>query len=187
MKRAILSITVVSLVLLSSIGCRSMTGQSLGTNVDNTTTTATVKARLTADQLQNLTWVDVDTSAGTVYLTGTATTEAQKQRAGEIARSVNGVQRVVNNIQVRPSATAAGQPQPRGQTEAASASPAMGTAAAGTPMSMTGEVVRVDRGEGQVTLRTSDGGEQELRLPPSAIGNIQPGDRVRVEIMTSPR
>jgi hyperosmotically inducible protein len=183
MKRAILQITVVSLVLLSSIGCRSMTGQSLGTNVDNKTITATVKTRLVADQLQNLTWVDVDTSAGTVYLTGTATTEAQKQRATELARGVKGVQRVVNNIEVRPSAAAASQ-QPQ-RSQATSASPAMG-AAAGSPMTLTGEVVRVDRTDGQIVLRTG-AGEQTLRLSPGAVGHLQPGDRVRVEIVTDPR
>jgi hypothetical protein len=158
-----------------------MTGQSLGTNVDNQTTTATVKARLTADQLQNLTWVDVDTSAGTVYLTGTATTEAQKQRATEIARTVDGVQRVVNNIVVRPDGATAGTGT-KGAT-GASASPATGAAG---PMSMTGEVIRVDRDQGQVVLRTGEG-EQMLRLPPASLAGIRQGDRVRVEIVTNPR
>jgi hypothetical protein len=163
-----------------------MTGQSLGTNVDNTTTTAEVKARLTADQLQNLTWVDVDTSAGTVYLSGTATTEAQKQRAAEIARSVSGVQRVVNNIEVRPGGTTAadtrGAPTAAHSPGAASASPMMGAKS----MSMTGEVIGVDRAQGQVVLRT-DQGEQMLRLPSASLSNIEQGDRVRIEIVTTPR
>jgi hypothetical protein len=186
MKRTFVHMTIVSVVLLASVGCRSMTGQSLGTNVDNKTTTATVKTRLAADQLQNLTWVDVDTSAGTVYLTGTATTDAQKQRAGEIARGVQGVQRVVNNIQVRPGGTAGAQPASGQPAASGSASPATGAAAAGRPLTMTGEVVEVDRGDGQVKLRTAEG-EQMLRLPAGALGSLQPGDRVRVEIVPSPR
>jgi hypothetical protein len=133
-----------------------MTGQSLGTNIDNQTTTANVKARLAADQLQNLTWVDVDTSAGTVYLSGTATTEAQKMRASEIAREVHGVQRVVNNIQVRSSAAAETRPGSgqAGTTAAASASPL--TASTSGSRTMVGEVVNVDHSTGQLRLRTSE-------------------------------
>jgi hyperosmotically inducible protein len=174
MNRPMVHITLVSLLLLAAVGCRSMTGQSLGTNIDNKTTTATVKARLAADQLQNLTWVDVDTSAGTVYLTGTASSEAQKRRAEEVARSVGGVREVVNNIQVRPGVA----------TGAASASPAT-TSAPGRQL-MTGQVTRIDHGSGQVTLQTGQG-DLLLQLPPGAVAGVQQGDRVTVELGVQPR
>jgi hypothetical protein len=164
-------LTIVSMMLLAAAGCRSMTGQSLGTNVDNATITATVKTKLAADQLHNLTWVDVDTSDGTVYLSGTATTEAQKARATDIARSVGGVKQVVNNIQVKP-ATA---------SNAASASPG----AFQGRHTMTGQVTGVDHGNGHLTLRT-DEGDLRLHFPPSALTNVKPGDQVSVELGLRP-
>lgn len=184
MKRTIVQMMITSMVLLLlAVGCRSTTGQSLGTNIDNKTTTATVKARLTADQLQNLTWVDVDTNDGTVFLSGTAATETQKIRAAEIARNVSGVRRVVNNIQVRSSAAA----EARSATGQAGAT--AGTAAASpatTSMSgqnaMVGEVVSVDHGSGRLMLRTGEG-EMMLHFPPAAVAGVQQGDRVRVELV----
>jgi hypothetical protein len=164
-------LALVSVMLLTAVGCRSMTGQSLGTNVDNATTTATVKARLAADQLQNLTWVDVDTSDGTVYLSGTAATEAQKTRATQIARGADGVKKVVNNIQVSRATSSA----------AAAASPG-GFQGQHT---MTGEVTRVDHGNGHLTLRTNEG-DLMLHFPPSALTNVKPGDRVSVELGLRP-
>jgi hypothetical protein len=184
MKRTMVQMAITSMVvLLLAVGCRSMTGQSLGTNIDNQTTTVNVKARLTADQLQNLTWVDVDADNGVVYLTGTATTEAQKARATEIARDVDGVRRVVNNIQVRPTAAAETRPTSgqAGTTAAAeSASPV--TASTAGPGAMMGEVVNVDHSTGRLTLRTREG-DMMLHFPPAAVAGVQQGDRVRVELV----
>jgi hypothetical protein len=183
MKRTMVHMTITSMVLLLlAVGCRSMTGQSLGTNVDNQTTTASVKARLIADQLQNLTWVDVDTNAGTVYLSGTAATEAQKTRAAEIARDVDGVRGVVNNIQVRSSAAPGSRPTDgqAGTTAAVSASPT--TASTSGSGTMVGEVVNVDHGTGRLTLRTGEG-DMMLHFPPAAVAGVQHGDRVRVELV----
>lgn len=184
MKRTMVQMTITSMVLLLlAVGCRSMTGQSLGTNVDNQTTTANVKARLGAERLQNLTWVDVDTNAGTVFLSGTAATEAQKRRAGEVAREVQGVQRVVNNIRVQPSPTVAGQPTGASAGSAA-ASPATGAMAG--PNTIMGEVVNVDHQTGELVLRTSEG-EMQLRFPPASVAGVQQGDRVGVELVQSGR
>jgi osmotically-inducible protein OsmY len=52
------------------------------------------------DKAANLTRVDVDTNNGVVYLNGTVDSSAQKGRAEELARRVNGVAKVVNNLQV---------------------------------------------------------------------------------------
>ena len=174
-------ILVVGLVLMA--GCRSMTGQSLGTNIDNKTTTATVKAQLAAERLQNLGWVDVDTSGGTVYLSGTASTETQKQRAEEIARNVDGVKKVVNNIQVKP------QPATASSSQASpSASTVSPSASASDPMrryTATGEVVQVDRARGHLTLQ-SNTGRVMLHVPESTLQDINVGDRVAVEVGIRP-
>jgi hyperosmotically inducible protein len=51
--------------------------------------------------MSNFTRVDVDTERGVVNLSGVVQTAEQKARAAEIARQVNGVKRVNNNLQVQ--------------------------------------------------------------------------------------
>jgi len=154
-------------------GCRTMTGRSAGELMDNAATTASVKAKLTADRLANLTWVDVDANNGVVYLTGNAATAAQKQRATEIAMRANGVKQVVNNIVVNPAgkSRAATSDQP---SSSPSASPASAP--------MTAEVVSVDHASGDVSLRMTDGRDLQLRLPPESLANVRAGDRVSVTV-----
>jgi len=167
---------MIMAALVLSTGCRTMTGQSLGTNIDNKSTTAAVKSRLAAEQLQNLGWVDVDTNAGTVYLSGTASSEQQKRRAEDIAGSVDGVKQVVNNIEVRPTVSTGTDVPPATGT---SASPV--TSDGTRRYTTSGEVLSVNRDSGQLTLRSNDG-PIVLSVPESALDGIRVGDRVDVEI-----
>ncbi len=82
-------------------GCQALTGETMGENIDDTTITTTVKAKLAGDKGSTLTRVSVDTDRGVVQLSGVVQSAADKSRAGEIARSVSGVRRVVNNLQVQ--------------------------------------------------------------------------------------
>ena len=82
-------------------GCQSMTGRTAGQNVDDSTTTAAVKARLAQGQVSSLTRIDVDTNGGVVALNGTVESADQRAKAEQIARDVNGVKRVVNNLQIQ--------------------------------------------------------------------------------------
>lgn len=91
---------LVFLVVLS--GCRALTGSTLGQNIDDTTITTEIKAKLAAEKASTLTRVHVETQQGTVYLTGVVPTEALKERAGEVARKIPGVREVVNNVKVQP-------------------------------------------------------------------------------------
>jgi hyperosmotically inducible periplasmic protein len=102
MARTFRGIVVAVAALMLSVGCQSMTGKTAGTNVDDTTVTASVKAKLVADKPTNLTRVDVDTNHGTVYLNGSVETAEQKARAEQLAWQANGVKSVVNNLQVVP-------------------------------------------------------------------------------------
>jgi hyperosmotically inducible protein len=88
-------------LLLSINGCTSMTGQSAGQNVDDATISASVKSKLVADRVANLTRVDVDTTNRVVALNGVVESAEQKRRAEELARQVDGVRRVDNNLQVQ--------------------------------------------------------------------------------------
>ncbi len=83
-------------------GCETLTGQTLGENIDDTNLTAYVKTSLAGDKMVNLTRISVQTTNGIVHLTGVVGSDAEKARAEEIARGVSGVKGVVNNIQVRP-------------------------------------------------------------------------------------
>jgi hyperosmotically inducible protein len=91
------------LVMLVAVtaGCSAMTGKSAGTNVDDATITASVKSKLAAEKVATLTKVDVDTNKGTVYLTGNVENAAIKARATEVARQVDGVREVVNNLKLQ--------------------------------------------------------------------------------------
>ena len=96
------AVVIVIAVLALAVGCQSLTGKTLSTNVDDTGITASVKAKLVADRPTNLTRVDVDTSQGTVYLNGSVERAEQKARAEQLAWQASGVKSVVNNLQVVP-------------------------------------------------------------------------------------
>ena len=63
--------------------------------------TAAVKTRLAGTSPATLLKVDVDTNEGVVQLNGTVDNERTKQRASDLARQVDGVRRVVNNLKVQ--------------------------------------------------------------------------------------
>jgi hyperosmotically inducible periplasmic protein len=93
---------VASVLLIALlVGCQAMTGKTAGQNVDDATITASVKSTLVADKVANLTRVDVDTNRGVVSLNGIVESNDQKARAEQLARRVDGVKNVVNNLQVQ--------------------------------------------------------------------------------------
>jgi hyperosmotically inducible periplasmic protein len=93
------SILLAALLVVS--GCTSMTGQTAGQYIDDTTITTEVKAKLTAEKAANLTRIDVDTSNQVVTLNGIVESADQKARAEQLARQVGGVKSVKNNIQIQ--------------------------------------------------------------------------------------
>jgi osmotically-inducible protein OsmY len=88
-----------AIIALASMlaACQAMTGRTAGQNVDDSTLTASVKSQLGAS---NLLRIDVDTNGGVVSLNGTVETPEEKARAEQLARRVDGVKKVVNNLQV---------------------------------------------------------------------------------------
>jgi osmotically-inducible protein OsmY len=59
-----------------------------------------VKARLVAETDANLTRLAVVSSNGVVYLNGKVESADQRARAGTVAKSVRGVRRIVNTLEV---------------------------------------------------------------------------------------
>jgi len=99
--RSLKKLVVAMLTILSLAGSQAMTGKTAGQNVDDATLTSSVKTKLAADKLSSLTRVDVDTNNGTVSLNGVVESSDQKARAQELASQVNGVNKVINNLQVQ--------------------------------------------------------------------------------------
>jgi len=99
MVRNIRTVLAVLLLAFQLSGCTSMTGESLGQNVDDTTITTSVKSKLAVDKANSLSRIGVETVKGTVYLTGVVENAATKDRAATVAREVGGVKNVVNNLQ----------------------------------------------------------------------------------------
>jgi hyperosmotically inducible protein len=93
------TVVVLFVVLALGAGCRSTTGETLGTNLNDTQITSAVKTKLAADQMASLSRVSVTTVRGNVSLTGIVPTVEDRARAEDIARRVNGVTQVTNNLQ----------------------------------------------------------------------------------------
>lgn len=96
-------------LVVALTGCATLTGRTAGRNIDDAAITAAVKTKLASDKAATLTAVDVDTVNGTVYLNGTVPDAAARQRAAALARQVDGVVAVENNLQTK-STTAGDQP-----------------------------------------------------------------------------
>jgi len=63
--------------------------------------TASVKTKLATEKAATLLKVNVDTNQGVVQLNGSVDSERTKLRASELARQVDGVRKVVNNLKVQ--------------------------------------------------------------------------------------
>lgn len=87
--------------MLLLTGCQALTGETLGENIDDTTITTTVKAKLAAEKGTTLTRIQVDTNRSVVQLSGVVESAADRTKAEQVARGVGGVKGVVNNLQVQ--------------------------------------------------------------------------------------
>jgi hyperosmotically inducible periplasmic protein len=99
---------LVALLLLVPlvVGCQTMTGRSAGGYVDDTTIDAKVKAKLTAEKASNFTRISVNTVNRVVHLEGIVDSVHDKVMAEELARRVDGVANVVNQLQITGSGAA---------------------------------------------------------------------------------
>lgn len=91
----------LALVLTAVVGCAA-SGQhrSTGEVMDDTSIAARTKSSLLADPVTDGLNIDVEVDRNRVQLNGFVDSQAQIDRAGEIARSISGVASVENNLQV---------------------------------------------------------------------------------------
>jgi osmotically-inducible protein OsmY len=98
--------TLIALVsaatLIALPGCAVTRGQStVGAYVDDTTITTQIKARMIENKVVDAVAISVETLNGTVLLSGFAKNAAERSMAEQIARGVNGVKSVRNELAIR--------------------------------------------------------------------------------------
>jgi hyperosmotically inducible protein len=76
------------------------TDRTVGVTIDDTDTTMRVKTKLLDDPLVKGLKIDVDTRDGVVYLTGSVSSENEKDQAIKLARETKGVKDVQANLTV---------------------------------------------------------------------------------------
>ncbi len=93
-----------SVALMSAVGCAGdRYQQSTGEHIDDRATSTRVKGALGDDAQYKYPLVEVKTFKGTTQLSGFVNTRDQKNRAADIAKRVQGVRNVANNITVKDS------------------------------------------------------------------------------------
>ncbi len=93
---------VAAIVVLASFVAGCKTSTSAGTQIDDAGIKTAVKAKLAADvKLSTLTNIEVNSTNGVVTLAGQVDNAEMKRMAGDVARSVEHVVRVNNNLQVK--------------------------------------------------------------------------------------
>ena len=102
--RMILVAAFAAPMLILATGCSVARKQeTVGEYIDGSAITAQVKAKLADNADTSAANINVKTmDAGVVQLSGFAKSQHEKNRAGEIARSVKGVTRVHNDLVVKP-------------------------------------------------------------------------------------
>jgi len=73
---------------------------AMGTVVEDSVITTKLKTAIVADMILKDTNISVDTKTGTVMLTGSVTTDAQKDHVAKIAQALEGVKKVDNKLVV---------------------------------------------------------------------------------------
>jgi hyperosmotically inducible periplasmic protein len=92
-----------ALALLTAAGCAVTRGQeTTGAYIDDSVITTQVKSRMVDSKDVDAAAISVETLNGTVMLSGFAKSATEKNAAESIARKVNGVKSVKNEIAIRP-------------------------------------------------------------------------------------
>ena len=106
--------TLVALIasgaLLSVAACSSTrTQRAPGEQVDDAALLTSVKSALVSNPVTEAGEINVDVNRGTVKLSGFVDTQDEKSKAGDVARGVDGVQTVQNDIAVKKENSSTGE------------------------------------------------------------------------------
>jgi len=101
--RHTIAAAITAAALLTASGCAVTRGQeTTGAYMSDAGITTTVKAKFVENKAVDASSISVETLNGTVMLSGFAKNATEKSAAESVARSVNGVKAVKNDIIVRP-------------------------------------------------------------------------------------
>ena len=97
-----LSAFLLTFLMVSFVGCASTAGQSgTGEFFDDAVITTKVKAAIFNEPSLSTYEINVETYKGRVQLSGFVGSQAEINKAVEVARSVKGVQSVKNDMRVK--------------------------------------------------------------------------------------
>jgi osmotically-inducible protein OsmY len=97
-----LSIFLIAIAFVSLVGCAgSPTQESTGEYLSDSWITTKVKAALVEDQTVRATEVNVETFKGAVQLSGFVSSHAAMDQAVRIARGIQGVTSVKNDMRLK--------------------------------------------------------------------------------------
>lgn len=97
-----ISIFLSTVVLMALVGCASSdTKESTGQYVDDSVITTKVKAAIFNEPTLKSAEINVETFKGTVQLSGFVSTQSNVLKAIEVARGVNGVKSVKDDMRVK--------------------------------------------------------------------------------------
>ena len=97
-----LAMLFLAALMLSIVGCASTpTQEGTGGYVDDSVITTKVKAAIFNEPSLKSAEINVETFKGVVQLSGFVSTQANIYKAAEVARSVNGVTNVRNDMRLK--------------------------------------------------------------------------------------
>lgn len=92
----------VAFALLASVACAtSGTRRSTGAYIDDSVVTAKVKTALIENPTTKAYQIDVETNEGVVLLNGFVDTSESRSTATTVAKTVQGVREVRNNLEIK--------------------------------------------------------------------------------------
>jgi osmotically-inducible protein OsmY len=87
---------VTVLMALMLVGCAAMSSrESTGESIDDAAITSRVKSSFVADPLVSASAINVTTTRGVVNLSGTVSSEQERQRAIQLVQGVAGVRDII--------------------------------------------------------------------------------------------
>jgi hyperosmotically inducible protein len=96
--RRVLALVAITAIVIVASAC----GKAVGDSIDDAGITAQVKTVLLNDKEIGALRIDVDTTQGVVTLSGPVRSNADEERAIQLARQVAGVKDVKSTLQIQP-------------------------------------------------------------------------------------
>ena len=109
MKKTLVALIASGAVLSMAACSATRTQRAPGEMVDDATLLTKVKSALVADPVTEAGEINVDVNRGVVKLAGFVDSSKEKDKAGEVARGVSGVQSVQNDLTVKSGSESAGE------------------------------------------------------------------------------